>query len=363
MFSFALHPNVYSTNPSINGLLNMLESIWVRNHKLGEGTIYIISGFSNYNGGIRFFDLFRQHVDLGGKIVAVLGGSTSQRLSSQQVVEELLKSGVEVLIVNRKRLLHAKCYGISSKAGESLIVTSGNFTGPGMSQNAEASILLDQENTKISGFSWNSLLNSILQQKWDFYKPTLMNRSDPSWKLLYDEVSSPLKIDETQEVTLIITLSHADTARIRAQRGTTASKGTQYFWLSKDSFDFFPPLTIKNTKGYKSTFSTIITLHYSDLHIKDENCRITFEAENNLDFRLGTGKLRSSNIADMGDIAAITRYSETEYILKIYKKNSPEFNLLEPYAINFIGHQGKKFGYIPNSEYEKELNIKIKSLI
>jgi hypothetical protein len=41
--------------------------------------------------------------------------------------------------------------------------------------------------------------------------------------------------------------------RVRSQTansGTDAAKGIQYFWLSKDCYDFFPPLTMINERGY-----------------------------------------------------------------------------------------------------------------
>ena len=93
MNELTLHPNVYSTGAS-SGLIALLEKMWVRETRPGDGTFYIVSGFANYNGGVRFFDTFRRHIDNGGRVVALLGGSTSQRLTSRQVVEELLNSGV-----------------------------------------------------------------------------------------------------------------------------------------------------------------------------------------------------------------------------------------------------------------------------
>ena len=104
---------------------------------------------------MRFFDTFRRHIDDGGRVVALFGGSTSQRLSSKQVVRELLNAGVEVHLINRKRLMHAKSYGVQSDDRQTLIVTSGNFTGPGMSQNVELSLLLDSDSTNALGFSWD----------------------------------------------------------------------------------------------------------------------------------------------------------------------------------------------------------------
>ncbi|MEI6091997.1 MAG: hypothetical protein WCR42_16205 [bacterium] len=64
----------------------MLEQTWVRDQEPGDGTFYIVSGFSNYNGGVRFYETFKHHIDKGGQCIAFLGGSTSQNLSSQQVV-------------------------------------------------------------------------------------------------------------------------------------------------------------------------------------------------------------------------------------------------------------------------------------
>lgn len=92
-------------------------------------------------------------------------------------------------------------------------------------------------------------------------------QKDPAWTLLYDEVHGTTKIDESQEVTMVITLSHSDTVRIQADPGSKAGLGTQYFWLSKGTFDFFPALTIKNKRGQKDTFSCIINMNYIDLDL------------------------------------------------------------------------------------------------
>ncbi|RYE59438.1 MAG: hypothetical protein EOP48_00925 [Sphingobacteriales bacterium] len=92
-------------------------------------------------------------------------------------------------------------------------------------------------------------------------------------------------------------------------------------------------------------------MNYVDIGIIDTECRVTFEAENNLDFRLGTGKLRYTHVAREGDLAAITRVSEYEYELRIIQRESEFYNRLIPHAINFIGHKGKKYGYISNAEF------------
>lgn len=358
MNELTLHPNVYATGRS-KGLISILERVWVREHKPGDGTLYVMSGFANYNGGVRFFETFKHHVNNGGDIVAIFSGSTSARLTSKQVVQEMLGCGVQVHIINRKRLLHAKCYGRRNEQGDVLVVTSGNFTGPGMSQNVEMSVLLNAEATAAMKFSWNNMIGSVLAQKWDFFQPTLTDLTAPAWKLLYDEHATEVTLDETDEVTMCLRLSHADTARINAMPNTNAGKGTQYFWLSKDCYDFFPPLTIRNTHGHKATYSCLVTMQYIDLGIEDPACRVTFEAENNLDFRLGTGRLRYTKVAEEGDLAAISRVGDSNYEMRIYRQNSAQYAALMPYAVNFIGHQGKKYGYISNAEFEKVIGIRI----
>ena len=348
---FLLQPGVYNTGDTPT-LLKLLDKMWMKNHTAGSGTLYIISGFANYNGGVRFYPYFTRHVQSGGRIVAFIGGSTAQRLSSLQVAEALLECGAEVNIVNRKRLLHAKCYGYKTTTDEELVVSSGNFTGPGMSQNAEAAIHIEKDSIQNMNFSWDDFVQSILQQKWDIYsldKSDIDNKKNPAWTLLYDEVHGTVKIDESQELTMVITLSHSDTARIQADPGSKAGLGTQYFWLSKGTFDFFPALTEKNNRGIKNTYSCTINLNYIDLNTL-QKARVTFEADNNLDFRLGTSALRYTIIANENDLALITRLSEYDYELRIVPSDSNIYPLLLAYATSFIGNYGKRFGYIGNTE-------------
>jgi len=193
-------------------------------------------------------------------------------------------------------------------------------------------------------------MDAMLSQNWAFYRPSLVDLSTPAWQLLYDEQAANIILDDTAEVTMLLRLSHADTARIQAIPGSAAGKGTQYFWLSKDCYDFFPPLTIRNARGQKATYSCIVQMNYIDLNLID-HCRVTFEAENNLDFRLGTGALRYSNLAGAGDLAAISRVGESSYELRLYKEGSAEHAALMPAAVHMIGHQGKRYGYIPNAEF------------
>lgn len=356
MNELTLHPNVYATGHS-KGLVNILERVWVREHTPGDGTMFIVSGFGNYNGGVRFFETFKEHRARGGNVVAVFAGSTSSRLTSKQVVKEMLSCGADVHIINRKRLLHAKCYGTRSARGESLVVTSGNFTGPGMSQNVEMSILLEPTSTAAMNFSWQAMMDSMLVQKWAFYRPDLANLTAPAWQLLYDEQAANIILNDTDEVTMILRLSHADTARIQAAPNTNAGKGTQYFWLSKDCYDFFPPLTIRNARGQKATYSCLVNMNYVNLGQVDDQCRVTFEAENNLDFRLGTGPLRYSGLVGSGDLTAISRVGETSYELRLYKQGSAEYAALLPTAVHMIGHQGKRYGYMPNAEFAAAVGL------
>ena len=350
MNELTVHPNVYATGRS-KGLVSILERVWLRDHELGDGTFYVVSGFANYNGGVRFFPVFRQHVDQGGKVVAVFSGSTRHNLTSKQVVHEMLDCGAEVHVINRKRLMHAKSYGSKTNKGEILVVTSGNFTGPGMAQNVEMSLLLDSPTTRSLGFSWDDMFSSMLSQRWDYYNPRLDDLSTPAWQLLYDEQASTIVLDETNEVTLILRLGHADTVRINATPGSSASQGTQYFWLSKDCYDFFPPLTVLNARGVKRTYSCMVWMNFVDLG-QEFKVRVTFEAENNLDFRLGTGPLRYTGLAQTGDIAAITRVRETQYELRLFRQNNRIARKLVPHAVNLIGHQDKKYGFISNQKFK-----------
>lgn len=355
MNEFTLHPDVYHTGSS-TGLVDLLKSAWTDGRQPVHGALHIVSGFGNYNGGVRFYEIFRRHKAAGGAISAFFAGSTSARLTSRQLVEELLGCGVDVTIVNRKRLLHAKVYGTSGPAGERLVVTSGNFTGPGMTQNVEAALSLDEGTTAVMDFSWSALERGLATQVWDYYKPALTARTDPAWQLLYDEVGTTVQVDDAALTSMVLILGHSDTARINAAPTSSASRGTQYFWLSKDCYGFFPALNIRNVKGTKATYSCMINLAYESLSPKvAQEARVTFEADNNLDFRLGTGALRNTGTATTGDLAVLTRRGLRNYELRIARQGSASFTALSPYATNFIGHVGKKYGYVPNSIVDAHL--------
>lgn len=353
---FTIQPNIYTTRKGgASNLLSHLEHIWIddltSNDFVGKGSMYVLSGFSNFNGGVRFYPWIQDHIQRGDKCRIILGGSSSQNMSSRQIVGKLLDIGCDVGIVNRKAIFHAKCYGFKYQDFSSLVVSSGNFTSKGMTQNIEASMLLDHNDMKGFSFDWDEMFKTIQSQKIEYY-PVTPNPTAPFWKLLFDEEKGRIQDDKDDSFqTLLITLSNSDTARIQAQPGTDEGKGSQYFWLSKDSYDFFPALTIPNKRGYKRTFSTLISMDYIDLGLKGVEERVTFEAENNLDFRLGTGQLRYSSIAQAGDLAAITRRGEHEYELRIFHADSHLYKNLLSYAINFIGHQGKRYGYLDNTSF------------
>jgi hypothetical protein len=357
MSEFILQPSVYTTGRSQN-LLQLLEEIWI--NKVKEKCDYnIFSGFGNYNGGVRFYSVFKRHIDNGGKVTAFFGGSTSQKLASKQLVERMLQIGCEINIVNRKRLFHTKLYGTQYGKDNFLVITSGNFTGPGLSHNVESSIYLKNDITSKIGFDWIDLKKSVLKQNWDIYVPVLSDMESPAWKLLYDEKQEQVLVDDTQLMTMVLILGHADTVRIMASPGSTEGQGSQYFWLSKDCFDFFPPLTIFNERGYKTTNSCLVNLYYKDMGKVKYDSRVTFEAGNNVDFRLGTGKFRYTKIAKQGDMALVTRLSEYNYMIKIIKQDNILYEKLKPYATTFIGHQGKMIGYITNERLKQEIDYYI----
>lgn len=357
MNELAVHPNVYASGRS-GGLVSLLERVWLREHEPGDGTFYVLSGFANYNGGVRFFPVFRRHVEEGGRVQALFAGSTGQNLTSRQVVRAMLECGAEVNVINRKRLMHVKSYGAKTPDGDKLIVSSGNFTGPGMAQNVEMSVLLDHATTRRMGFSWERLMSEMLSQGWQYHRPSVDDMAGPAWRLLYDEEASNIVLDSTDEVTLILILGHADTVRINAPPDTAGARGTQYFWLSRDCYDFFPALTIPNARGIKRTYSCLVRMDFVDLR-QTEDVRVTFEAENNLDFRLGTGPLRGTGLASQGDVAAITRVAESSYELRVFRKNTTIAARLSAHAVNHIGHRGKRYGFISNDGLREETGVRI----
>jgi len=204
-------------------------------------------------------------------------------------------------------------------------------------------------------FDWDMMFESIKAQKFEYY-PASNNPDAPFWKLLFDEKRGHVEEEDATDsyTTMLITLSSADTIRVNAEKGTRENLGSQYFWLSKDAFDFFPVLDIPNKRGWKKTYQTLINVEYKDLGIRHEE-RVTFEAENNVDFRLGTTRLRNTKIAKQGDLASLTRVGEKDYEMRIFRQGTAEYNEFIQYAVTFIGHQGKRYGYIDNASFYAKL--------
>jgi hypothetical protein len=96
-----------------------------------------------------------------------------------------------------------------------------------------------------------------------------------------------------------------------------------------------------------------------DIAVTDHDCRVTFEAENNLDFRLGTGALRFTEIAEEGDMAALSRVGDSEYELRVLPEGSPNFNALLPWAIRPVGHRGKRCGFIDNERLAELIGVSV----
>ena len=50
MNQLTLHPNIYKTGHN-KGLISLLERLWVRDHTVGQGTFYIVSGLPTITAG------------------------------------------------------------------------------------------------------------------------------------------------------------------------------------------------------------------------------------------------------------------------------------------------------------------------
>lgn len=360
MNEFLLQPGLYQTGRSTE-LFQVLDSLWPKSPDGTDNTFYIVSGFGSFNGGVSFYERFRAHTNQGGKVRAVFGGSRSNNMTSRQLVDALIDCGADVHLINRRHIMHSKLYGKRATDGQQrLVITSGNFTGPGIARNIESVLTLNSETTTSMSFDWDDLLDGLLSPTLEVFHVNGADSDDPRWSLLYDEGSRDSRmptLEDQEDVyeSLILTLSHSDTARIMAVKGTPAGAGTQYFWLSKDSYAFFPPLTIRNERGRKATYSCIVTVNFEDIG-ETADLRVTYEAENNLDFRLGTANLRYTRVARDGDMAVISRRSESIYDLKIVPQGTQEFFALGSYATTFIGARGKRYGYAPNDAVDRILS-------
>jgi hypothetical protein len=269
-------------------------------------------------------------------------------MTSKQAVTELLRLGSRVNLLNRKKIMHAKMYGVASNLNTVAIVTSGNFTGNGIALNIEASLYLDGDDLINSGFAWSDACAALESRAtWNVLEPKdLTSPGNPGWKLLFDEdAKAPTGGDAWQEEdqVLAMTLSPTDVARIVGSQ----KNGTQYFWLSRFVAGYFPPLTDLPVKlGAKRTFKTTVQVDFLDLGVIHD-CTVTFEAYNNLDFRLLTSPFKGTSKAHADDMMLLRRNKERAYRMRIVPKGTHDYSKLMPYLINPIGIRNKRFGWVP----------------
>jgi len=343
---FILQPDIYKPGASFSDLGGILEKIWSRFPP--RASVYIASAFVDQNGVLPFVRLLKKHVEEGGDIKCFFAGSASQNMVSRQAIFELLSLPASVHLLNRKKIFHAKMYGICSPAEQNLVISSGNFTGNGLTLNVEASLMLQDPALRAAAFSWRDWEQSLLHH-FDWHTPHLDavdDPTDPAWKLTFDETHGRSTEQEdataTEDEILAFTLSPTDVNRIQDK----TYPGTAYFWLSRYMSGYFPPLQIRSRPGAKKTFSTEIVVDFVDIN-QSADVTVTFEAYNNLDFRLLVGPLRGTRVASAGDIAILSRTGPANYKLRILKKNSQIAARIMPYLIHFIGNKGKRYGMVP----------------
>lgn len=347
---FLLQPEVYATNTSYGELGEVLDELW----KLApqDSTLYAASGFVEQGGVLPFVRTLRGHIEHGGKVKCFFGGSPSQSMASRQAVVELLGLGADVRLLNRKKIFHSKMYGVGGDVKASLVVSSGNFTGPGIALNVESSIVLRGTAFAQSGFSWDEWERALSKFAWHIPRLSTVNDStDPAWKLTFDETHGRADAGEDApgpEEVLAVTLSPIDVARVQS----STYKGTAYLWLSRYMTGYFPTMSVRTKPSAKTTFSADLELEFVDLGTT-KTVRVTFEAYNNLDFRLGVGPLRGTGLAKAGDIALLRRVDDTHYRLKLLHQKSRLARRLDPYLIHHIGHKGKRYGMIPHRMVRK----------
>lgn len=344
-FRFTLQPSIYNApDGSGSDLATLLESLWSRTPP--TSTIYVAAGFVDQNGVLPFVKTFKKHVELGGRVRCFFGGSAGQNMAGRQAVQELLSSGAEVSLLNRKKIFHVKMYGTLSDTQQELILSSGNLTGNGIALNVESSVVIGPMYLSAAGFSWQTWEQRV-RSSFEWHPLSLRDPDNPGWRLTYDETHGRIGgqdedgSDDISEA-LVFTLSPIDVARVL----TRNYPGTQYFWLSRYTAGYFPPLLPRSRPSAKKTFSTDVTVDFIDVR-KKEQVSVTFEAYNNLDFRLGTGPLKGTGVANAGDVAVLDRVGEREYRLRVMNQHSVKARRLLPYLINFVGHKGKRYGFVP----------------
>jgi len=86
-------------------------------------------------------------------------------------------------------------------------------------------------------------------------------------------------------------------------------------------------------------------MNFVDLN-REEVVRTTFEAENNLDFRLGTRPLKGTGIARVG---------ESHYELRLFHQDTSMATQLKQHAVHFVGNRGKRYGFISNERFRNTI--------
>lgn len=345
MISFSLQPVVYTTDPTKDTLQSHLDKMW--GEAPSGSTATIVAGFGNLNGVLPFVKSLKKIAE-SGEVLAFFGAATGQRMASIQLVCELLTLGATVNLLTRKKIMHAKLYGLEQSGNAALIVSSGNFTGSGIALNVEASLYVDGDELEKMDFSWPDVRQELLATfNWTTLTPgDLEDDKHPGWKLVFDEESADPRSMETWvegDEVLGMTLSPTDVNRVTGKQ----KLGTQYFWLSRFVAGFFPPLTdLPDKSDAKRTFKTTVNVDFLDLG-EAADMTVTFEAYNNLDFRLLTSPLKGTNVAEEGDMMLLRRVDERKYHLRIIRKGSKDFARLIPYLVHSIGIKEKRYGWVP----------------
>lgn len=348
---FVFQPGVYSTPGEVGDLGEILDSMW--GAAPAGSTVYAASAFVDQNGVLPFVKRLKAHSSKGGFVRCFFGASPGQAMASRQAVTELLNSDARVFLLNRKKIFHSKLYGVAGEEDE-LVVSSGNFTGNGLALNIESSVRISGKTLATAKFTWKQW-ERRLTNSFEWYEATLAriaNPQDPAFKLTFDETHArPATVAEENgegDEVLVYTLNPTDVNRIQDPDYT----GTAYFWLSRYSSGYFPPLQMRSRPGAIKTFSADINVDFLDIG-KKKQVRVTFEAYNNLDFRLGVGPLRATGVAAKGDMAVLDRVGHRDYRLRIIDGTSKEAKRIRPYLIHKAGHRGKRYGMVPRKLIKK----------
>lgn len=342
---FVLQPDVYRTTQDYSNLGEILSGIWGKAPE--ESVLYAAAGFVDLGGVLPFVNAFKKHIEDGGGVRCFFAGSPSSALASRQAVHELLSIEASVRLLSRRKMFHSKLYGVSANSADRLVVSSANLTGNGLAMNVESTLIVGSELLSRCGFSWTEWERKV-EEGFEWHEPSLASSrdaSDPAWKLTYDEKRGAPQAEPPSPSTdeaLVTTLSAIDVARVK----DPTYAGTPYFWLSRYVMDYFPPLVVRTRPGAKKTFTADVEVDFLNIG-QTKKVTVTFEAYNNKDFRLLVSPLKGTKVAKEGDIAILYRVGADQYKLKVLDARSRDAGRLRPYMITFVGHKGKRYGFVP----------------